>query len=235
MMDNKIDFLEYERPSVTTDIVLLRTVDTELNNRKNTGKELQVRLYKRKDTPFNDKWSLPGGFVGIDKTIEEVALKKVEEKTGYTNFYLEQLYTFDKPDRDNRWRVISVAHIGIVNNNSVLTNNSSFVSEWFTINNDTLYNKNLNLTLKFSDLAFDHQEIINMTIQRIQNKIFYTDIGFNFLEDTFTLRDLQNVFETILGHNIDNFRRTMKDRVTPTKKSIQGKAHRPAELYQKKE
>ena len=88
-------FLEYERPSVTADVVLLRTIDAEHNNRKNNGKELQVRLYKRKEEPFDAKWSLPGGFVGVDKTIEETARKKVEEKVGYNNFYLEQLYTFD--------------------------------------------------------------------------------------------------------------------------------------------
>ena len=228
-------FLEYERPSVTADVVLLRTIDAEHNNRKNNGKELQVRLYKRKEEPFDAKWSLPGGFVGVDKTIEETARKKVEEKVGYNNFYLEQLYTFDNIDRDSRWRVISTAYIGIANNQSNYISNTEFEAEWFTINKNTLYSESLDLTLKFEDLAFDHDEIIKLAIERIKNKIFYTDIAFNFIEENFTLRELQNVFEVILDHNIDNFRRTMKDKVIPTQKSIQGKAHRPAELYQKKE
>ena len=235
-MNNNSEFLKYERPSVTADVVLLRTIDIENeNNRKRNEKKLQVKLYKRKSEPFNDKWSLPGGSVSIDETIEDVAKRKVLEKVGYDNIFLEQLYTFDNINRDSRWRVISTAYIGIVNNNSVLSKSSDFESMWFTIDGDKLISHTGNTVLMATDLAFDHFEIINRAIERIRNKIFYTDFAFNFLEETFTLRDLQNVFETILGHNIDNFRRTMIDRVVSTEKSVQGKAYRPAELFKKKE
>ena len=229
------NFMKYERPSVTADVVLLRTVDAENDsNRKNSNKKLQVRLYKRKEEPFIDKWSIPGGFVNIDKTIEEIAKAKVKEKVGYDNIFLEQLYTFDNIERDSRWRVISTAYIGIANQNSKFTNPTDCESLWFTIDGDTLVCEEIPLKLNASDLAFDHYEIIKKAIERIQNKIFYTDIAFNFVTETFTLRELQNVFEAILGHNIDNFRRTMKDKVVSTQKTIEGKAHRPAELYKKK-
>ena len=96
----KKDFMDYERPSVTADVVLLRMKDVFTGNRSENNKKLQVMLIKRKEEPDIGKWSLPGGFVGIDDTIENTAKNKVLEKTGYQDFYLEQLYTFDKPNRD---------------------------------------------------------------------------------------------------------------------------------------
>ena len=113
MSDNK-NFMSYERPSVTADVVMFKVYDKIIDKRQKSKKSIRVLLIRRDAEPCEGKWSLPGGFVGIDETIEEVARRKVLEKTGYDQYYLEQLYTFDGIDRDSRWRVISTAYVGIM-------------------------------------------------------------------------------------------------------------------------
>ena len=106
----------YERPSLTTDIVVFRIFNMQSSNtRKNAYKRLQVLLVERSTEPQKGKWSLPGGFVNIDEEIGDNALRKLREKTGVTgNFYTEQLYTWGNIDRDERGRVISVSYLGLV-------------------------------------------------------------------------------------------------------------------------
>ena len=97
---------QYERPSVTTDVVVFSILD----------EMLKVLLIKRKAWPFEGMWAIPGGFVHMDESLEEAAYRELAEETGVTDsdVYLEQLYSFGEPERDPRTRVITVARVGAV-------------------------------------------------------------------------------------------------------------------------
>ena len=234
-MANKKDFLSYERPSVTADVVLFDMQDSFINTRRQDDKLFRVLLMKRDTDPHNGKWSLPGGFVGIDKSIEEVAKEKVLEKVGYKNFYMEQLYTFDDIDRDERWRVISTSYIGILKPNAEKEKETPYETQWFVITDDVLIGCDGSTLLNYEELAFDHGKIIKMAVERIKNKLFYSDIGFEFMENEFTVGSLRKTFEVILDKKIDNFKRTMSDKIEETENKIEGRAYRPAKLFRKKE
>lgn len=229
------DFMSYERPSVTADVVLFKMREEIIDKRRKSKKSLRILLIKRDEEPCKNKWSLPGGFVGIDETIEEVARRKVFEKTGYDDYYLEQLYTFDALDRDSRWRVISTAYIGIAKPFLRPKKYGSHVAEWFEITEDNmLIGIDTNRTLFFEDLAFDHGKIIETALERIRGKLFYSNIGFEFEENEFTVGSLQGTFETILRKPISNFKRTMENRIEETGKIASGMAYRPAQVYRQK-
>src|SRR5687768_8585541 len=98
-------FHHYKNPSLSIDIVLFGY----------DGINLSVLLLNRKEEPFKNRWTLPGGFVKMDEELLQTSERILEDKTGIKNIYLEQLFTFDKPDRDPRGRVISVTYFGLVN------------------------------------------------------------------------------------------------------------------------
>ena len=137
---------KFERPSVTTDILLL-SVSSELqtNYRKLTPKTYSVLLVKRKDYPFKDKWCLPGGFVAMNETSEEAARRILASETNLHDIYIEQLYTFDGVNRDPRTRVFSISYIALVDKNKL--NDELFPNaSWFNLSylED---NKNYHVTL----------------------------------------------------------------------------------------
>lgn len=213
---------DYERPSLTTDMVLFRMKNyVSTNNRKSDSKRLEVLLIERSSEPQKGKWSLPGGFVDIDEEIESNVKRKLREKTGVSgDFYIEQLYTFGGLDRDERGRVVSVSYVGLVNDDNHTNVGGTEYQTWMDVE----------LAL-CDDLAFDHKEIIQYAIARLQGKAEYTDILFNFMPKEFTISDLQSVYETILCEKLDNFKRRINKYLKPLNKMREGKQHRPAELY----
>lgn len=214
---------DFEKPSLTTDIVLLRVADkVSENKRKNSEKELQVLLIKRKDEPCKDCYSLPGGFVNIDEPIYVNVRRKLYEKTEVSgDFYIEQLYTWGELDRDSRGRVISVSYLGLCNNE---TYTEKFITnEWLNV-----YEV---LEGKYGDLAFDHKKIIEYALERIKGKIEYTDIAFNLLPEKFTMAECKAVYELILNKNLLNFQRSMSEYVVPLEEMQTGKQFRPARLF----
>jgi 8-oxo-dGTP diphosphatase len=213
---------DYERPSLTTDMVLFRIDETDSGNmRKGSNKKLQVLLIQRSIEPQIGKWSLPGGFVEIDEEIEDNVKRKLREKTGVVgSFYVEQLYTFGAVNRDERGRVISVSYLGLVNNTTCDNIGGSERQAWIDIDD-----------AMDMDLAFDHKNIIKYAIQRIQGKAEYTDILFNLMHEEFTIKDCQDVYELMLGKKMDNFKRRISKYLTPLNKMRTGKQFRPAELY----
>src|SRR5512138_3796595 len=99
------DITQYERPSVTVDVVIFSILD----------EELKVLLIKRKLWPCEGMWAIPGGFVKMDESLEDAAYRELAEETGVSeDVYLEQLYTFGQPQRDPRTRVITVAYFALV-------------------------------------------------------------------------------------------------------------------------
>lgn len=231
-------FNDYPKMSVATDIVIFATEDIKTDDtRKVPEKGIQVLLLKRNIEPFMGRWALPGGFVDIDKDIYEAAKNKLYLKTGIDNLYMEQLYTYGKPDRDERGRVVSVAHMALVKKEDIDMHDAM----WFwVIPERDKSGKVVNICVQSEDrrystqdLAFDHKQIIIDAFNRVQNKIEYTDVAFNFVPKYFTVKELEMVYQAILGRKVQGFRRKMGDKlITTNTMKDDGSAHRPAEYYQ---
>ncbi|HCQ31022.1 TPA: NUDIX hydrolase [Candidatus Collierbacteria bacterium] len=213
-MKDKYDATKYERPSVTVDVLLFTVEDNEL----------KVLLVKRDEAPFEDSWALPGGFVKMNESLDEAADRELSEETGVRNLYLEQLYTFGNPNRDPRTRVITITYMALTAKSEWKLKSSGDVKEakFFSVG-------------KLPKLAFDHTEIIKYGLQRLRNKLGYTNIVLGLLPGSFTLTELQRVYEIILKTKIDkrNFRKKILSTglIVASGKKLEGIAHRPAMLY----
>ena len=262
---NNYDISNFKQLSMTTDILLISVSEEGSNNyRKNTKKKMSILLVKRDDFPYKDKWCLPGGFINPDnETLEGCAKRILKSETNLSNIYLEQLYTFDSINRDPRCRVISASYMALVDknrlNDKIKDNASWFDVTLFDEENDivTIVLDNGIDTIKFKvkknlkefttdrydfvikenkDLAFDHPLVILSGIERLKNKINYTDIVFNMMPEYFTLGELQQVYEVILGKKLLDpaFRRIIANKVEKTEKMKTGEGHRPSYLFKYK-
>lgn len=223
------DASRYPHPSLAVDVALF-TVDQA---------GLRVALIRRKKHPDLGRWSLPGGFVGIDESLDDTAARVLKTKLGLSGIFLEQLYTFGAPDRDPRTRVIAVAYYALVNAErfSQMQQEDACVATiavpWEGERGGKVKAKDdKNKTLP---IAFDHADILGLAVQRLRGKLDYAPIGFELLPRKFTLRRLQSIHESILGKklNKDSFRRRMISAglVAPTGELEKDVGHRPAELY----
>lgn len=207
----------YPRPAVTVDCALFGYDHKE--------GDLRVLLIERGGEPFAGCWALPGGFVDPDESAEDAARRELEEETSVEDVYLEQLYTFSKPGRDPRGHVISIAHFALVNRgaHAIEARSDARRVAWFTLE-------------ALPKLAFDHGEILETALGRLRSKVIYAPIGFELLPPRFALRDLQRLYETILGGELDksNFRkRILKTGViVDTGEKEDAVSHRPASLFE---
>ena len=169
---------------------------------------LEVVLIRRAEDPFKGRWALPGGFIEFLKgeTSYEAARREMQEETGIEVAYLEQLGTFDAPDRDPRGRTFSVAHYALVRTQDHKPEAGSDASraEWVSVWDALSFGKD--------SVAFDHSLILRTAVARLQAKIRYAPVGFNLLPETFTLEQLRKVYQAILGSAIDpsNFRKKLR-------------------------
>lgn len=207
---------EYPRPALTVDCVVFGLdLDTD---------DLEVLLVRRGLEPFLGKWALPGGFVHIDETLEEAALRELEEETGLRKVFLEQLYTFGALDRDPRERVVTVAYYALVklSDHKVKAATDAADAAWFSIHD-------------LPELAFDHQTILDAAHERIRGKVRWQPIGFELLPKKFTLTQLQRMYEIILERQLDkrNFRKKIlaMDLLVELDEVQRDVAHRAARLY----
>ncbi|WP_297633169.1 NUDIX domain-containing protein [uncultured Clostridium sp.] len=126
----------YEKPSLTVDMLLFTVVDKFNENKKKVpSKELKIMLVKRKNHPFIGQWAIPGGFVDINESVEEAVYRELKEETNIENVYLEQLYLFGDVDRDPRMRVVSSSYMALVshrNLNPIAGDDAEDVM-WFTV------------------------------------------------------------------------------------------------------
>lgn len=166
---------------------------------KNEG--ISVLLVRRKYEPFKDSWALPGGFVQEEESLEEAIKRELQEETGIRVNYLEQLYTFGAPARDPRQRIITVAYFALVKTSLFMelkADTDASSAQWFSIE-------------KLPKLAFDHKQILDKAVHRVQAKVRYEPIGFELLDKKFSFADLEKLYMALLGRDIDrrNFRKKM--------------------------
>ncbi len=194
--------------------------------------QLEVLLSLRPTEPFQGLWALPGGFVRPHESAEDAAERELALKAGVEGVFLEQLYTFTDPARDPRNRVIAIAYYALVSSDRLLDRGIR-ESRWFPLT----VSPTGSVTIQSQEpihLAFDHEEILRVAIQRIRGKLDYVPIGFQLLPEKFTLSDLQEVYEVILGYPIDkrNFRnKVLKSGLVRELEDYRTGAHRPARLY----
>lgn len=232
----------YKKISIATDVILFSVSNKKTDNyRKTDEKKFSVLLVKRNEYPYKNCWSLPGGFVKPNETLEDSVENILRNKTNLTGIYAEQLYTFSNIERDPRTRVISVAYMALVDKTKLSTKILDN-AEWFDIcfdgNKTVLSNETESFTLEGNNvLAFDHSTIIMTGIERLRNKVFYTDIVFQMMPECFSLPELQMTYECIIGKKLipAAFRRTIASKIEKTDKMMTGRGHRPSVLYKKKE
>ena len=253
----------YEKISMTTDILIISVSTEEGDNyRKLSEKKFSILLVKRDTYPFKNKWCLPGGFMNIDETLDESAKRILKTETNIHDIYLEQLYTFSSVNRDPRMRIVSTSYMALIDKN-MLKDKLSENASWFNVeieetekqylvkleNGKEVIEFTVNKTLrelttdryeftigKNDKIAFDHPLVIVSGIERLKNKLEYTDIVFNMMPEYFTLGELQQVYEVILNKKliIPDFRRKIESKVEKTDKVRKGKGHRPSILYKYK-
>ena len=205
---------EFPRPMVTVDCVVFGLDE----------RELKILLVQRGVEPFKGRWALPGGFVKPDEGLEEAARRELKEEAGVSHLFLEQLYTFGGPGRDPRGRVITVAYFALVklSEHRVRATTDAREAAWFSV-------------WGTPKLAFDHEEIVRLALQRLQGKVRYQPIGFELLPPRFTLTQLQQLYETVLERALDkrNFRKKIlsMELLVETDEVEQDVAHRAARLY----
>ncbi len=217
----------YPRPSLSVDVALISVVEAAL----------ETVLVRREEHPFRGCAALPGGFVGIDESLDGAAARVLRDKAGVSGVFLEQLYTFGAPDRDPRTRVVSVAYYALVDGRRFASIERSVGARlsvpWEGETGGPV--EALDADGKRLPLAFDHADMLGMAVKRIRGKLDYTPIGFQLLPERFTLRQLQRVYEVVLGRplNKDSFRRRMlaSGPLEATGERQKDVDHRPAELY----
>jgi 8-oxo-dGTP diphosphatase len=221
----------YERLSVAVDLVLLGV---------RAGRPA-VLLMQRAEHPHAGRFALPGGFVGLDESLDAAAARVLREKAGLDGTHLEQLYTFGAVDRDPRTRIVTVAYLALMTEaafDAALRGMPTLTPA--AIDVPWVGEAGGPVRVKDGDnrmlsLAFDHGDILALAIRRLRGKLDYSDVGFAFLPAHFTLRQLQDVHEAILGITLNKpaFRRRMIDKgwLAATGRRETETSYRPAELY----
>ena len=253
-MDNRFEMV------YATDI-LIYSIDSRENKncRELPKKYFSILLVKRDKEPYKNEWCLPGGFVKIDETSFEAAKRILKKETNLTNTYIEQLSVFDSINRDPRGRTISTAYMALVDKN-LIKEELSENAKWFDIEinesdsdiNIRLINEEeINVLIKKEkinkeanqytysvekneNIAFDHGLIINKGIIELRQKAEHSDIIFNLMPKAFTVGELKQVYEIILGRPLINsaFRRVIGPKIKRSEIQIRTGGHRPSNLYE---
>ncbi len=177
-------------------------------------------LVKRTRDPYEGRWALPGGWLDVAENLDTAAARTLAETTGLSPSYLEQLYAFGAIDRSPS-RVVSIVYWALVRPDEAEAAEAQHNVAWFG-------------AASLPPLAFDHAQIVDYALWRLRNKVGYSRIAHGLLPAEFTLAELREVYEAILGRRLDpaNFRRQVDTSGTliPTDDFRTG-SHRPARLY----
>ena len=214
LIDNVQKLVEsYPRVPITVDCVIFGF----------DNNELKVLLIKSDIEMYKGKYSLLGDFaIDNDEDLDEAAYRILKERTGMDDVYLEQVKTFGNPTRHPGGRVLTVAYCSLLNIQHHQLKIHANDLDWHSVS-----------TLK--EMAFDHKEILDGCYKWLQKRIQEHPLGFNLLPDKFSLRELQNLYEAILGIDMDrrNFRKKFAsmDLLIDTGEMEQDVPHRPGKLY----
>jgi 8-oxo-dGTP diphosphatase len=179
---------------------------------------LQVLLWQRREPPHKGAWTLPGDFVSPGEPVEAAARRILKTKTGFEEqAYVEQLFTFCEPDLDPRGDLVSVAYYAVV---------CASGESW---------DGTFHAARKAPTLVFHHDKVLARGIDRLRTKTEYSTVPLRFLDETFTLSEVQQVYEVLLDRELDkrNFRRKMLalEAIEDTAGEKRTGAHRPARLF----
>ncbi|ABY23252.1 ADP-ribose pyrophosphatase (MutT/nudix family) [Renibacterium salmoninarum ATCC 33209] len=213
----------------------ISTVIFALREAEGTGRtSLWLPLVCRIREPFKGQWALPGGPLSHEESLQGAAGRNLAETTGLKPLYLEQLYAFGGLQRAASCapnlaapRVVSIVHWALVQSTEAALALESDNVRWFKADS-------LSTTLP-EGLAFDHNEIVDYALWRLRNKIEYGSIAYHLLGEKFTLAQVREVYEAVLGRELEpaNFRRQLKSTpdIAETDEYLQGGKHRPPKLY----
>lgn len=188
------------------------------------GEEIKILLIERAEEPFKDFWALPGDLLPPEKDLNSSVNKVLKDLTGLSDLYFEQVETFGEVKRHPFGRVVTTAYYTLVKISDYKLNPSSFAAEakWFNLKS-------------VKKLAFDHNKILNSCFKQLQKSVRIKPIGFELLPPNFTLTQLQNLYEAILGVELDkrNFRKKILQMnfLIDTGNMQENVSHRPAKLY----
>lgn len=222
------------------------------------SKYLSILLVKRNNEPFKERWSLPGKLINELETSKEASIKILEKDFGLKKVYIQQIGVNDEINRDPRGRIISVSYMALVDRTKIKDNLKDNV-KWFDISikeenkiisiilknekdviqlsvrRETIDKKSKEYEYSLIDnvLAFDHDKILVKGIMELRNKVENTDIVFNLMPELFTIGELKQVYEILLGKQLVNsaFRRTIAEKIIVTDQQISTGGHRPSYLY----
>lgn len=201
--------------------VAVSTVIFGIQEHKGAAK-LHLPLVRRVREPHLGSWALPGGPLRPEESLREAARRNLADTTGLDAAHLEQLYTFGAVDRGGPQRVVSIVYWALVRTEVAATTREDPHVAWFPAE-------------ELPPLAFDHEEIVGWAVKRLKNKLDYTHLSHALLPEEFTLGQLREVHEAILGRRLDpaNFRRRTEasGTVRPTGAHQAGVRHRPPALY----
>ena len=177
---------KYEHMAVTTDCVIFTYEDWML----------KVLLVRRGMDPYKGEWAFPGGFLKLDETAREGARRELREETSLETSAIRELGVFSAVNRDPRERVITIAYYALIKPSDVIGGDDADEAAWFPIQ-------------KLPPLAFDHRQIFEAAMERLRRDIHFEPVGFDLLDEEFTIPDLQRLYEIILGTKFDrrNFQR----------------------------
>ncbi len=202
-------------PAVAVDVAVFTVLDSVL----------RVLLVRVRAGAFAGRWTLPGGRVGADETLEQAAGRHLAAQSGVRRIYLEQLYTFGSPQRDPHGRVVSVAYFALIPHGGrfqgLRTPEPYPDATWARVTRPPV-------------LAYDHAAVIRTALARLRAKLRYTNLVYTLLPLRFTLGELQAMYEAILGRALDrrNFRKKVLSLgLLRAARGVRRGAHRPAVLY----
>lgn len=190
---------------------------------------VKVLLIRRTNEPFKDRWALPGGALYNNENIIDGLNRELKEKTGITNINLELCNVFGDVNRSKLMRMVGISYLGVIDSERVeilRKTQKTSDADWFTINN-------------IPDLAYDHNEIIKASLEKLKSSILNSDILKTLFPNGFTIPELQKTYEAILNKTFDrrNFRRKLLnlDLIYDTNKEINFEGKKKAKLYKFKE
>ena len=242
----------------TNDLVIFGVDSRRDGNLRTLPKKyLSILLVKRNKEPFKNKWCLPGGFINPDETSKDACIRILKKETGLDKVYMQQIGVNDGVERDPRGRIISSTYMALIDRN-LISKELQQDAEWFDIEIED-NKKIINVVLKHEkeiikykvkkktidimtndyeyelvdkELAFDHDIILVSSLMELRNRVNHTDIVFHLMPNLFTIGELKQVYELLLGKKLINsaFRRKISDKVELTKEVVKTGGHRPSLL-----